>query len=114
MGRHRAVHLKYAHYELETWASWIHTHQGENGVMGSQVMNWSGIVPDTPPHALVPRVDMPRPISWVDLAYTDAPDDHRRNIEIKYLENGKVPRHSEDRMLEYIAGALLLLKRLSS
>jgi len=112
MGRHRADHLKYAHYELETWASWIHTHQGENGVMGSQVMNWSGIVPDTPPHALVPRVDMPRNISWVDLAYTDAPAIHKSTISAKYLHASKVSRHAENMMLEYISGALVLLKRI--
>lgn len=106
MARRRAKHLDNAHHELESWASWVHLHQGENGVMGQQISNYDGITTDTPPKALIPRIDMPRHISLVERAYDDAPSSHKDTIRIKYLELGKVSRHSEDRMLEYISGVL--------
>ena len=106
MSRRREKHLENAHYQLETWAGWIHTHQGENGVMGSLVSSYDGMTTDTPPHALVPRVDMPRQISLVDIAYKDAPERHRITIEYKYIDMRKVSRHAEDRKIEYIAGVL--------
>lgn len=114
MSRRRANHLEYAHHELLSWASWLATHQGENGVMGAQVSNYDGISTDTPPHALIPRVDMPRQVSWVDIAYMDAPKTHKIAIKTKYKEGGRISRHAEDRLLEYVSGALLLLKRLST
>jgi len=104
--RRKAGHLSHAHYELESWASWKHTHQGENGVLGAQVMSWDGIVSDMPSKSLVPKLDMPRSISLVDIAYNGAPESHKLTIRIKYLDMGKVSRHAEDRMLEYISGIL--------
>jgi len=106
MARRRAKHLDNAHHELESWASWVHLHQGENGVMGAQISNYDGISTDTPPKALIPRIDMPRQISLVGQAYDDAPESHKDTIRIKYLELGKISRHAEDRMLEYISGVL--------
>lgn len=106
MSRPKSAHLRAAHYELESWASWIHTHQGENGIMGAQVSSYEGFVSTTPPHALVPRIDMPRSISIVDMAYNDLEGVHKKTIKHKYIDMIKVSRHAEDRMLEFVAGIL--------
>jgi len=74
--------------------------------MGAQISNYDGIATDTPPHALVPIIDMPKEISLVDIAYNDAPETHKISIRVKYISMGKLSRHSEDRLLEYIAGVL--------
>jgi len=107
--RVKAKHLVKANHEIESWASWKHLHSGENGVMGSLVSAYSPDRSDMPPHALVPRIDMPRKVSIVDIEYSDAPENHKITIFKKYLAEPrvKVSRHSEDLMLEYMAGRLL-------
>ena len=107
--RVKAKHLVHANHEIESWASWRHLHTGENGIMGSLVSSYSPDRSDMPPHALVPRIDMPRKVSIVDIEYNDAPANHKKTIERKYLAEPpiKVSRYAEDIMLEYMAGRLL-------
>ncbi len=105
--RVRAKHLLFAHHMLETWASWKHTHLGENGVMGALIASYSPHMPSAPTTSLVPKLDMPRDVSLVDREVLDAPKKHKNTIDIKYIKMGKVSRHAEDLMLEFFAGRLI-------
>ncbi len=106
--RVRAKHLQFAHYALETWASWRHTHTGQNGVMGALVSAYSPDRSSLPKGSAVPPMDMPKDISRTDMIVSDSPSNHKLIIENKYMNMKKVSRYADERMLEYISGRLIV------